>query len=152
VGYGLIDITGKRFCAWTVIRRSENLNSTRWRCRCDCGTTRDIPSQRLRYGGTSSCGCLTSLIISNLNTYTEQSDGKRQKARTAMLERRMTPAFKLAHRKAQRDSWTSDYESRKAALIRGQQEASKLPPEVREVLSVLRKLRKGISEKRHGEK
>jgi hypothetical protein len=82
----------------------------------------------------------------------EQSKGKRQKARTAMLERRMTPAFKLAHRKAQRDSWANNYESRKCALIQGQQEASKLPPEVREVVGALRKLKKGISIKRHGEK
>lgn len=28
-----------------------------YRCLCECGTTRTLPSSRLRYGDTTSCGC-----------------------------------------------------------------------------------------------
>lgn len=44
----LIDLTGKRFGRWAVIRRGEDRFSTNgkrmttWHCKCDCGTERDV--------------------------------------------------------------------------------------------------------------
>ena len=54
-----IDLTGQTFARWTVIRRATNAgNSTRWLCRCRCGTVAVIHSANLRHGVSKSCGCL----------------------------------------------------------------------------------------------
>lgn len=48
---------GDRFARWTV------LDTTDWlamRCRCDCGTERNVPAGNLRNGLSKSCGCLKS--------------------------------------------------------------------------------------------
>lgn len=34
----------------------------KWKCRCDCGTTKTIRDNSLRYGLTKSCGCLRNDI------------------------------------------------------------------------------------------
>lgn len=50
------DLTGKRFGAWTVIERGENMNgAVAWKCRCDCGTVKHIRSQTLIDGDTQGC-------------------------------------------------------------------------------------------------
>lgn len=51
-----IDLTGKRFGRWTVLGRSKH-NSRCWRCRCDCGTEKDVYQSALIYGKSVSCGC-----------------------------------------------------------------------------------------------
>jgi len=56
----VIDVTGQKFGRLTVIEFAgldKNRAST-WKCRCDCGTERVFRGDRLRYGKTSSCGCL----------------------------------------------------------------------------------------------
>ena len=54
----LIDLTGKRFGKWTVLERVENKNGkTFWKCRCDCGTEREVYSVALTSGKSESCGC-----------------------------------------------------------------------------------------------
>lgn len=56
------DLTGQRFGRLTVqhIVASPNPKITRkfWRCVCDCGNTKDLPSHRLVQGAAKSCGCL----------------------------------------------------------------------------------------------
>lgn len=56
-----IDLTGKRFGRWEVLRRSDKKSNKYWQvyweCRCDCGTEKTIASQPLRYGKSTSCGC-----------------------------------------------------------------------------------------------
>src|SRR5260370_1427160 len=53
--------SGKRVARWTLV---ESLEGRRWRCRCDCGTNRDVASNNLLTalrggtGGSRSCGCL----------------------------------------------------------------------------------------------
>lgn len=52
------DLTGQRFGRWTVIQRAENKGKhTMWKCRCDCGTERDVSSYCLTHGVSRSCGC-----------------------------------------------------------------------------------------------
>lgn len=57
------DLTGQRFGRLTVIKRVEDYvtpkgqHQTRWLCRCDCGTEKNIVSDSLRNGATTSCGC-----------------------------------------------------------------------------------------------
>lgn len=49
-----IDLTGKHFGEWTVIKYAGN---KMWLCRCSCGTIRELESGNLRLGNTLSCGC-----------------------------------------------------------------------------------------------
>lgn len=68
-----IDITGKRFGRWTVIKHTprnpgEKAGQSRWQCKCDCGKIKDT----VQYGGlvkgrSQSCGCLRREIFFNPN-------------------------------------------------------------------------------------
>jgi hypothetical protein len=51
----MYELAGKRFGRLLVIERFDR---RRWRCRCDCGTLRDVLTQSLTDGRTQSCGCL----------------------------------------------------------------------------------------------
>ena len=55
----------QRYGRWTVIshaaRRETNITKNYqkyWRCRCDCGTERDVRRDGLYNGSSKSCGCL----------------------------------------------------------------------------------------------
>jgi len=64
------DLTGKKIGRLTVILfvpGSIN-NPGKWECLCDCGKAVHVLSVNLRSGGTRSCGCLKSMIISEKNT------------------------------------------------------------------------------------
>lgn len=60
----LIDLVGRRFGRYVVIRLVDRVQTTngtvrpRWLCRCDCGTTRVVQGASLRSSGTLSCGCI----------------------------------------------------------------------------------------------
>lgn len=54
----LIDLTGKKFGRWTVLKRAPNKGkSVYWTCECECGTIKDVKGQCLREGESLSCGC-----------------------------------------------------------------------------------------------
>lgn len=54
----LIDMTGKRYGRYTVIKRvDKNDNKGWWLCRCDCGKEKVVHGHLLRIGSTKSCGC-----------------------------------------------------------------------------------------------
>jgi len=55
-----IDLTGKRFGRWTVIKRAENerFGRTQWLCQCECGNIKIVHGNSLRKGLSASCGCL----------------------------------------------------------------------------------------------
>lgn len=53
------DLTGKKFGKLTVIERcgtSKN-RKAKWLCKCECGNTTEIQSDKLLIGMTTSCGC-----------------------------------------------------------------------------------------------
>lgn len=58
-----IDLTGQRFGRWEALGQAQRhyTKSGRpivmWRCRCDCGTVRDVDGLSLRSGKSVSCGC-----------------------------------------------------------------------------------------------
>ena len=57
----LVDLTGQRFGMWVVLERAPTRNhQTMWRCRCDCGTERDVYARVLKSGESTSCGCWKS--------------------------------------------------------------------------------------------
>ncbi len=60
-----LDLTGKEFGIWTVLRRLENDNKgrSRWLCRCKCGTKRMVYSDSLLNAKSKSCGCFRKKFI-----------------------------------------------------------------------------------------
>ena len=46
----MIDLTGQRFGRWTVLEYVGYEKGVMWRCKCDCGTERNVRSDHLRYG------------------------------------------------------------------------------------------------------
>jgi hypothetical protein len=54
------DRTGQRFSRWVAIERVGNGKNgrVRWRCRCDCGVTRNVLVCSLVNKTSRSCGCL----------------------------------------------------------------------------------------------
>lgn len=57
--YNLIDLSNKKFGRLFVVERKGSIgNRPLWRCICDCGTEALVLGEKLRYGGTKSCGCL----------------------------------------------------------------------------------------------
>lgn len=54
-----VDMTGKRFGRYTVIKRVENdkHGNAVWLCRCDCGNEKNVVGRSLRSGVVVSCGC-----------------------------------------------------------------------------------------------
>ena len=57
-----VDLAGKRFGKWTVIKKSASIGNgakpcVYWECMCDCGTIREVMGSRLRSGVSKSCGC-----------------------------------------------------------------------------------------------
>ena len=60
-----IDLTNQRFGKLIAIKEApKELRSggrVTWVCKCDCGSEVAVPSNRLRYGKTKSCGCLREM-------------------------------------------------------------------------------------------
>ena len=49
------DHTGKHFGRWTALYKVPH--QFKWRCRCGCGVERDVNTQTLVNGVSTSCGC-----------------------------------------------------------------------------------------------
>lgn len=60
---------GTQIGRWTVLEEViQTGKKKRWRCRCDCGTERDVLARSLIYGGSASCGCLRKERALELNS------------------------------------------------------------------------------------
>ncbi len=63
-----IDLTGQMFGRLTILARSNRVSkAVYWTCRCECGTVKDVVSDRLRNGITRSCGCLVREVSARVN-------------------------------------------------------------------------------------
>lgn len=53
-------MSGQRIGSWTVLDDVQYTaaGERKWLCRCECGTERYVLERSLRYGGSSSCGCV----------------------------------------------------------------------------------------------
>jgi hypothetical protein len=62
----LINLKGKVFERWTVhdIAGQDKQGQYLWNCTCVCGKTGKIRGYALRYGTTTSCGCLRDELLS----------------------------------------------------------------------------------------
>lgn len=62
------DLIGKRFGKLTVIKDvGRKHGGVLWLCQCDCGNTKEVMSQSLLNGATTSCGCHNREIITKHN-------------------------------------------------------------------------------------
>ena len=53
-----IDLVGKRFNRWRVLKFAEvNRRNARWLCQCDCGTKKVVDAGSLTLNRSTSCGC-----------------------------------------------------------------------------------------------
>lgn len=49
---------GEKYGRWEVIEPAPTVNGKKmYKCRCECGTIKNVNSQNLRYGKSISCGC-----------------------------------------------------------------------------------------------
>jgi hypothetical protein len=65
----LIDLTGRSFYRWTVLRRDMRIVSPKppqWICECQCGRISSVQGHNLVGGLSKSCGCLISDMKPNL--------------------------------------------------------------------------------------
>jgi hypothetical protein len=81
----MIEMIGKRFGRWTVIKRAgtDKRGQILWECICDCGNIRAINGWDLRNKKTKSCGCLRKEIstkhgMSAAQTYKSWANMKRR--------------------------------------------------------------------------
>lgn len=61
-----IDLKGKKFGKWKVLELSNKKSihgDIYWKCKCECGTVKDVMSRNLRKGGSESCGCIRGIDI-----------------------------------------------------------------------------------------
>jgi hypothetical protein len=58
---GMIDLTGRTFGRWSVVKMShkDKKSALFWACTCECGTQRAVAAGDLKRGRSLSCGCLT---------------------------------------------------------------------------------------------
>ena len=69
-------LIGKRFGRLVVIERTDKSNNggVIWRCKCDCGNEKEVPTSYLTSGHTKSCGCLK--LESHLINISNQKFGR----------------------------------------------------------------------------
>lgn len=60
----IIDMTGKAFGRWKVLRFDCTKNQEAyWICECACGTVRSVNGYHLRSGRSTSCGCYSAELV-----------------------------------------------------------------------------------------
>lgn len=80
-GRNLEDLTGQRFNRWTVLERAESVIEPRgkaatvWKCRCDCGTVKNVRASALKGNLTYSCGCYKHEQLTVIRDLVGQSFG-----------------------------------------------------------------------------
>jgi hypothetical protein len=63
----LIDLTGRKFGRWRVLRRAERAGMVYWICRCEDGIERAVRASHLVDGSSKSCGCLRREQCGNMS-------------------------------------------------------------------------------------
>lgn len=82
-----LELTGTRYGRLILISRVVSRNKkagTRWKCRCDCGTVKEIDADSVRKGTVVSCGCYQKEIVSSTLTTHGMSKTKLYKVWNSM--------------------------------------------------------------------
>ena len=66
----LVDVAGRTFGGWTVLRLNgrDRHGQALWECRCECGNVGDVTGGRLRRGESTSCGCRRPMLVAAAKT------------------------------------------------------------------------------------
>ena len=68
------DLIGQRFGRLVVIEKLPSKNKRCWwKCKCDCGNFKDVPTKYLTSGTTQSCGCLNKIKSENAKKAAKKS-------------------------------------------------------------------------------
>lgn len=60
-----LDLVGKEFGRWTVLAKAEKRKrGIYWTCQCSCGTIKDVITNSLVNGISTSCGCYAKEVLS----------------------------------------------------------------------------------------
>jgi hypothetical protein len=122
------DLTGEVFYRLTVLAeapRKAQCHSTRWLCRCECGTVKTYTSDQLRKGRVKSCGCLRSENLSMARRKHDESKTRLYKKWTGIITRCYNPKCKSYKNYGGRgitmcEEWRNSYEAfRDWALAHG---------------------------------
>lgn len=59
------DLSGMKFDHWTVLEYAgvNKYNKAMWKCKCDCGTVKNVRASDLLHGYSKSCGCVNQLDL-----------------------------------------------------------------------------------------
>src|SRR5262245_4381847 len=88
----LIDLTGKPFGRWIVLRRAPNRGRhPYWVCQCICGTVREVCGSHLSRGKSLSCRCLQKEEGNNPNSTHGLSKSPEYAIWNAMKNRCLNP-------------------------------------------------------------
>ena len=74
----IIDLTGKQFGHWTVVRRDTSYegNLAKWICKCSCGKVKSVFACNLRHKNplkrSTSCGCCRKKTIKHGGSGTKE--------------------------------------------------------------------------------
>lgn len=88
-----VEMLGKIFGRWTVIKEGERGNNGQlfWRCQCSCGKIRLVDGANLRNGDTKSCGCLRDDVAKKTHEKHGMSYTSTYKAWASMMDRCNNP-------------------------------------------------------------
>jgi hypothetical protein len=64
----IIHVAGEKFGRWEIIEEAgrNKHGVVLWKCKCECGTIRNVPGNALRTGNSTSCGCINAEFLHNL--------------------------------------------------------------------------------------
>lgn len=116
------DLTGKVFGRYTVIEKAPSKRKpsgnkvTMWRCRCSCGTIKDVKAEALKDGRVLSCGCYAKDVNRKRLTTHGDSDSRLYHIWDGMIARCHKPNNKYYKRYGGRginvcNEWRSDYQA-----------------------------------------
>lgn len=129
------DLTGRRFGRLVVISPAESRTPPSggkrryWKCRCDCGTEKEIAESSLKSGATKSCGCLQKELTSKACVTHGESNTRLYRIWSAMKCRCNNPNFWEFNNYGGRgitvcDEWNRDFLAFKSwAMNNGYKEA-----------------------------
>lgn len=111
-----LDLSGRTFGHWTVLRKAECTHSRKssFVCRCVCGTEKEINGFSLSCGDTQSCGCQKGALISASKSVHGLSETSEYSIWKGMVNRCTNPKNRSYRRYGGReisvcDRWLNDF-------------------------------------------
>lgn len=96
---GTEDLTGKTFGRWTVLGpASNNDGHYYWRCRCECGSMKNVYGPSLKRGKSTGCGCYFRQRLIERNTTHGKHYDPANRVWVAVIQRCTNPNCSSYHK------------------------------------------------------